>query len=105
MNAVDEKIALEFKGELLKKIPIKDFKIFGSRAFGNNYEDSDMDIYIKVQTLTRDIKRLIFDIAWRVGYDNNIVISPLIYSTDEIENSPLRSSQIIKNINQNGITL
>ncbi len=49
------------------------------------------------------MKERIYEVVWEVGFDNYLVISPLIFTKDEIENSPLRSSQIVKNIFEEGI--
>ncbi len=105
MNTIDHYIALELKTKISEKIRIDDFRVFGSRAAGNNDADSDMDVFIQVARIDKSTKEEIFDIAWEIGFKNNIVISPLICSTEEIVNSPLRISPIIKNIHETGISL
>jgi predicted nucleotidyltransferase len=105
MNATDQTIALELKKKISEKIKLDDFRVFGSRASGNNDPDSDMDVFIQVSKLDRATKEDIYEIAWEVGFHNNVVISPLICSTEEVINSPLRVSPIIKNIHESGISL
>lgn len=105
MNSIDQNIALELKKRISEKIMIDDFRIFGSRASGNNEIDSDMDVFIQVKNIDKAIKEEIYEIAWEIGFNNNMVISPLVFSTDEIVNSPLRISPIIKNIHETGISL
>ena len=82
-----------------------DFRVYGSRARGDNDEFSDMDIFVEVLSLDKKIKEDIADISWEVGLKNLLVISPLIFSKDEIENSPLRVSPIVKNIYDQGIRI
>ena len=60
-------------------------------------------VEVEVERLDQNLKELLLDIAWEVGLDNLTVISPLIYTRDEIENSPHRSSPIIKIIAQEGV--
>ena len=70
---------------------------------GDADEYSDLDVFVEVERLDRNLKEQLLDIAWEVGLDNLTVISPLIYTRDEIENSPHRSSPIIKIIAQEGV--
>jgi uncharacterized protein len=105
MTPSDKKIAEELKKRLSEIIPLIDFKIFGSRARGNSEEYSDMDVFLEVESINKELKGKISDIIWEVGFNNHLVISPLIFTRDEIENSPLRVSPILKNINSEGIRI
>jgi hypothetical protein len=62
-----------------------------------------LDVFIEVASLDRKARDLIYEIAWEVGLENLIVIAPLVFTEDEIENSPLRASPILININEEGI--
>ena len=53
--------------------------------------------------LDRRTKDAISEIAWEIGLENSIVISPLVFSVDETENSPLRASPILLNIKEEGV--
>lgn len=106
MNAHDRRIALELKEKITQFTPILDFRMFGSRARGDNDDDSDMDIFIAVETLDRELREKITDTAWEVGYLNDFLhISPLIFTRYEIEESPMRASSIIQAIVEEGIRI
>ena len=105
MTSKDLKIAAELKRKLAEAIPLLDFRVFGSRARGKADEYSDMDVFIKVQWIGSEMKRKIEDIVWEVGFNNFIVISPLVFTKEEIENTALRSSSIVKNIEEEGVSL
>ena len=105
MNPRDYKIAREFKRRLTEVVELIDFQVYGSKARGDEDEFSDMDVFIEVASLDRQTNDLISDIAWEVGLENLIVISPLVFTEDEIENSPLRASPILINIKEEGIRL
>ncbi len=105
MNAEDLKIARELKGRLAQVVRLLDFSVFGSRARGDAEEGSDMDVFVEVQTLDKHLKERIQDIAWEVGFDNSLVISLLVFTRDELENSPLRSSPIVKAITREGLRI
>lgn len=105
MNPKDYEIAKELKKRLSEVVNLIDFKVFGSRARGEADEYSDMDVFIEVESLDKKIKEKISDITWEIGFENLIVISPLIFTRDEIENSPLRASPIVKNIAEEGVAV
>lgn len=103
MTPKDYEIARELKKKLSEVVQLIDFRVFGSRARGDADEYSDMDVFIEVETIDRGLKRKISDITWEVGFQYLIVIVPLIFTRDEIEKSPIRSSPIVKNIVEEGV--
>jgi len=103
MNPRDYKIASELKKRLGEVVELIDFKVFGSKARGDDDEFSDLDVFVEVAKLDSKTKDFISEIAWEVGLENAIVISTLIFSVDETENSALRASPILLNIKEEGI--
>ncbi|MGA2735680.1 MAG: nucleotidyltransferase domain-containing protein [Syntrophobacteraceae bacterium] len=103
MNEEDLLIAREPKRRLSELARLVNFCVCGSRARGDAEEGSDMDVFVEVETLDKNLKERIRDIAWEVGFENSLVISLLIFTRDELDNSPLRSSPIVKAITQEGI--
>jgi predicted nucleotidyltransferase len=105
MTKKDKQIAEELKKSISEFIPLVDFKVFGSRARGDADKYSDMDVFIEVSFINKELKEKISDAAWEVGFKNFTVISPLVFTREEIENSPLRESPIVLNIAQEGVTI
>ena len=105
MRPKDYVIAKELKDRLTNVVPLIDFRVFGSRARGDADEYSDMDVFLEVAFLDKKLKKIISDITWEVGFENFVVISILIFTREEIENSPLRSSPIVRNIMEEGVTV
>lgn len=100
----DLMIARELKERISQLAPLVDFKIFGSRARGDADPESDMDVFIELELRDRTLEEQILDIAWEVGYRNGCIhVSPLIFSRHEIEQSPLRSSAIVRSIAAEGV--
>jgi predicted nucleotidyltransferase len=99
----DYEIAKKLKERLSEAVQLIDFRVFGSRARGDEDEYSDMDVFIEIESLNKDLKEKISDIIWEVGFEYFIVISPLIFTRDEIEKSPLKASPIVKNIIEEGV--
>jgi predicted nucleotidyltransferase len=105
MNPKDYKVAKELKKQLSDLTSLVDIIVFGSRARDDQEEYSDLDISIIVPSLNTELKERIYEIVWQVGFDNYMVISPILFTKDEIANSPLRSAPIVKNIIEEGIRI
>ena len=105
MALKDLQIASELRRRVAEVAQVVSFKVFGSRARGDADECSDLDVFIVVESLNRQLKDRIIDIVWEVGFENYMVISPLIVTRDEIENTPLRSSSIIERIAEEGVAV
>jgi predicted nucleotidyltransferase len=103
MDERDYKIARKLKERLSNIVEIVDFRVFGSRARGVQEEYSDLDVFIEVEYLDKGLKEKVREIVWEEGFENSIYISPLIFTRYEIEDSPLRASPIVKNINEEGV--
>lgn len=103
MKKNDYNIAKELKDKLSQVTNLIDFRIFGSRAKNHYDEYSDMDVFLEIPFINNDLADKMSNIIWEVGFENYLVISPLIFTKDEIENSPLRSSPIVENIFREGI--
>lgn len=101
----DARIARELKRRLIEVVNLVDFKVFGSRARGDADEYSDMDVFVELETLDGKTKEKIRHIAWEVGFEHSIHISPLLFTRYELEDTPVRSSPIIINIAEEGIRI
>ncbi len=99
----DRKIARELKERLSEVVELLDFKVFGSRARGDADEYSDLDVFLKIESLNKEVKEKISAVVWEVGFNNYTVISPLIFTRDELKNSPLRVSSIVQAISEEGV--
>ena len=104
MNDKDRRVALELKQRLSRFAKLVDFRVFGSRAKGDADPYSDMDVFIEVEGLDRGLKERILDAAWEVGFENFMVISPLVFTRNELENTALRSSPIVEAIARDGVS-
>jgi uncharacterized protein len=99
----DLQTARRLKDRVLKLSPLIDFRIFGSRARGDADEFSDIDIFMEFETVDRELKQKVKNAAWEMTLETGIVVTTLLFSRHEIEDSALRSSPIIHVILEEGI--
>ena len=95
--------------EIVKKLK-KDYKplkiiLFGSHAYGQPKDDSDLDLLILKNTRRRpvdrfvNVKRIIYNPKWRIP------VSPLVYTPKELENRLRMGDDFISEITKKGIVL
>lgn len=99
----DLQTARRLKDRVLKLSPLIDFRLFGSRARGDADEFSDMDIFMEFETVDRELKQKVKNAAWEMTLETGIVVTTLLFSRHEIEDSALRSSPIIHVIMEEGV--
>jgi predicted nucleotidyltransferase len=96
---------LKSKLEALLGTRLKRLILFGSKARGNFGPDSDLDVAILVDELTRELKSQIFDLVIDVEFLFELSITSLVFSLDEFEHLKSRERRIALDIESEGIPL
>jgi len=104
MNNRDLNIARNFKQLVQQRVTPLDVRVFGSRARGDATADSDLDVFVVVEDATRDIEKYVSDCAWEAGFEQDVVVVPVVVSQDKIK-GPLKESVFIINVYREGITV
>ena len=105
LSEIDRKTAGEFKKHLADVVSLLDFRVYGSRARGDSSPESDLDIFIEVDTLSKEQRLRISEIAWEVGFEMDRVISPFVATREQIAHGPLAANPILEKIENEGIRL
>ena len=105
MAPCDRRTALEFKRRIAAVTPILQFCAFGSRARGDATAGSDLDIFIVADHMDADLREKISEVAWEVGFENDLVLSTFVVTAEQLERGPIGVSPIIRQIEREGIPL
>lgn len=105
MNKIDLEIVERFRALVSQKVKIHELRVFGSRARGDATWESDLDILVIVDHVDHLIESDISDCAWEAGFEDGIVVVPIVFSRDTWENSPQRYSLLAQAIKKEGILI
>jgi predicted nucleotidyltransferase len=107
MKERDREIILEFKRRLTSDIrnQVKTLIVFGSRARGEEREDSDLDIIALVTDKTPDIEKKLEDIAYTVmwDYDFKPIITLKVFAESQFNDASTRGFSFYKHVEKEGI--
>lgn len=101
----DQQTALEFKRRAAALAPIHQFRVFGSRARGDATVGSDLDVFLVVDDIDADLREKISELAWEVGFENDVVLSTFVVTIEQLEHGPMGVSPIIHQIEREGVRL
>lgn len=105
MAPCDRQTALEFKRRVAALAPILQLCAFGSRARGDATAESDLDVFLVVDHIDADLRDRISEVAWEVGFENDVVLSTFVVTVEQLEQGPMGVSPIVRKIEKEGIRL
>lgn len=99
-----EQIVTELKQRVTAKYPVLEMRVFGSVARGEDTPDSDIDIFVRLPTVTRQIEEDLFDTAYDIELKYNCLIDMIILA-DNMLRKYAEQVPIYQNIAREGILL
>ena len=106
MIAPNEEAALsKLKVELRRNFRLVDFVLFGSKARGEETDESDIDVMIELEDCSPELISELDDIVFGINLEHDCLISTVIFSRKELEEGPMSESPLYRVIMKDGIRL
>lgn len=80
-------IADELKRKISSKYPLVEMRVFGSTARGNRTKESDIDVFIRLPTVNRELEEDLFDIAYDLELKYDCLIDVIVLSDENLSDS------------------
>ncbi|MGM0454244.1 MAG: nucleotidyltransferase domain-containing protein [Thermodesulfobacteriota bacterium] len=105
MNSTTDyfQILKEFAEKVRRVYPEARIRAYGSYTRGTATHESDLDVCVVLKQVTPNDRFRISDLAWEVGFDNEVFISTIVISEKEYEHGPLSDSPLIESIRTEGV--
>jgi len=103
ISGEDNRILSEFSRRIRERFQEARIWAFGSRVRGNATWDSDFDICVVLECVNKETYDWIRDIAWEIGFENERVITTVLFDAEEFEKGPMSGSTIVGTILKEGV--
>ena len=103
MSPEDRRLLALFSARVRALEPRARIWAFGSRARGDHVPDSDLDVCVVVPEPTERLREQVSLGAWEVGFDNDALITAVVFSEDDFEDGVMSVSSLVCNIRREGV--
>lgn len=103
MKNILNPILKELSDTLRKELgqSIKNIILFGSRARGDSYPESDYDVLVLVDKETKELSEKIFNISCEIGWKHNAIIIVFVHEQSFYERE--KYEPLFMNIRKEGV--
>lgn len=84
---------------------LRDFRLYGSRARGTAHAESDTDVFVVLDSATRDELRLAIALTGDVLDETDVHLSAAAYSTDDLARLATIGSPYLASVLRDGVAL
>jgi len=104
MEQLIHKVVKELKTNISDKYKLQEVRIFGSSARGDRGTDSDIDVFVHLAKVNRQIEENLFDIAYELELKYDCIIDLIVFS-DEGLNGQYAETPIYQKILSEGMVV
>jgi len=98
-DPIIKQLSETLKKELGKSI--RDIILFGSRARGDSYLESDYDLIVLVDQESKVLNDKIFNVSCKIGWEHNVVITVFVHERSYYESK--KYEPLFMNIRKEGV--
>ena len=97
----------EFKEKLLAALPgqVRDIILFGSKARGDGYPESDIDLLVVLENPTKEQTDTVCDITFDILLDRDVDLSAVTFSREEAIRKRELGTPLMRNVAEEGIVI
>lgn len=85
MEQLIQKVVKELKRKISDKYKIDEMRVFGSSARGDRRIDSDIDVFVQLFQMNRQIEEDLFDIAYELELKYDCLIDLIVFSEQTLK--------------------
>jgi len=85
MDRIAKQIANELKKGISEKYTLNEMKVFGSTVRGNRREDSDIDVFVLLPKVSREVEEDLFDIAYDLELKYDCLIDLIVFDEKALD--------------------
>ncbi len=85
MEQLIRKIVKELKTKISDKYKLHEVRIFGSSARGDRRAGSDIDVFVRLPQVNRQIEENLFDIAYELELKYDCLIDLIVFSDEALK--------------------
>ena len=104
MDRDREKIVEELRERIADQYPIRELRVFGSSVRKDARKESDIDVWVCLTELNREIEERLFDIAYDVELKYDCLIDLIAVSEQDLDGK-IAIAPIQKNILSEGVII
>ena len=79
MDKQTNDILIELKNKISQKYKLTEMRLFGSKARGESDTHSDIDIFVRISGVDREIEEDIFDLAYEAELKHDCLIDIFVF--------------------------
>ncbi|MEW5766827.1 MAG: nucleotidyltransferase domain-containing protein [bacterium] len=85
MQPLIHKVVNELKANISDKYELQEMRVFGSSARGDRRADSDIDVFVHLSQVNRQIEENLFDMAYDLELKYDCLIDLIVFGDEAVK--------------------